>query len=402
MKMTNLETLLPMKNYILLMIAAITIVACQSGNEVETKKKELDEAKLELLTVKEKIAILEKEISEIDPEYAKENSNAILVSTFVAKKKPFEHKVETRGAVESRRNVYLSSQTVGEIMKIHVREGQQVSQGQALIELDAEVLRKSIGELRTSLELANTVYEKQTKLWEQKIGTEVQYLQAKNNKESLESKLATMNAQLNQTVVRAPFSGTIDQLTAQLGEMASPGVPLIRIVSSQEMFLSSDVSERFIGRFKAGDKVDIYFPMIDKTIASVIASVGQVINPENRTFEVEVKLPSVDFIVKPNQVVLLRLSDYVNENAFAVPTRLIQKDELGQYIYIAEKREQGMVARKVHVTTGTTFDKETEIIDGLKGNEAIVDQGFRDLTEGVLVAVAEEAAATATEEVVNK
>lgn len=388
MKQTNLETLLLMKNYILLTIAAITIVACQSGNEVETKKKELDEAKIELLTVKEKIATLEKEISELDPEYAKENNNAIHVSTFIVEKKPFEHKVETRGAVESRRNVFLSAQTPGEIIRIHIQEGQQVSKGQTLLELDADILRKSIAELRTSLELATTVYEKQAKLWEQKIGTEVQYLQAKNNKESLESKLATMNAQLNQTVVRAPFNGTIDQLNAQLGEMASPGVPLIRIVSSQEMFLSTDVSERFIGRFKAGDKVEVVFPMIDKTTTSVISSVGQVINPENRTFEVEVKLPNVDFVVKPNQVVLLLLSDYVNENAFAVPTRLIQKDEVGQFIYVIEKREQGIVARKVHVTTGTTFEKETEIVEGLNGAEAIIDQGFRDLTDGVFVSVA--------------
>ncbi len=388
MKQTNLEILQPMKNYILLIIAAIAIVACQSGNEVDAKKKALDEAKIELLTVKEKIATLEKEINALDPEYAKENSNAILVSTFVAEKKPFEHKVETRGAVESRRNVYLSAQTMGEIIRIHVKEGQQVNQGQTLLELDADILRKSIGELKTSLDLATTVYEKQTKLWEQKIGTEVQYLQAKNNKESLESKLSTMNAQLNQTVVRAPFSGTIDQLTAQLGEMASPGVPLIRIVSAQEMFLKTDVSERFIGRFKAGDKVGVVFPMLDKTVTSVISSVGQVINPENRTFEVEVKLPNIDFVVKPNQVVLLLLSDYVNENAFAVPTRLIQKDEAGQFIYVAEKRENGTVARKVHVTTGTTFQKETEIVEGLNGAEAIIDQGFRELTEGVLVSVA--------------
>ena len=257
------------------------------------------------------------------------------------------------------------------------------------------IIRKSIAELKTSLELAKTVFEKQSKLWEQKIGTEVQYLQAKNNKESLEGKLATAYAQLDLAIVRAPFAGTVDQLPAQIGEMATPGIPLVRVVSTDQMYLKSDVSERFIGRFNAGDKVDILFPLIDKKLTSKISSVGQVINVENRTFEVEVALPKVDFIVKPNQVVVLQLRDYVNENAFAVPTRLIQRDEDGQYIYIVDKRATGSVARKVHITAGVSSDNQTEIIEGLKGDETIVDQGFRDLTEGVEVAISETTAVAA-------
>ncbi|MGE0590748.1 MAG: efflux RND transporter periplasmic adaptor subunit [Cyclobacteriaceae bacterium] len=377
--------------YILLPIIFFIAAACGEEKENKSlaqKKEELDKARAEFQELKMKIVNLENELSEIDPEFARENNKAILVSTFVAKHQPFEHKVEVRGAVESRRNVMLSAQTAGEIKRTPVREGQRVTAGQVLVELDADVIRKTISELKTSLELATTVYEKQAKLWEQKIGTEVQYLQAKNNKESLENKLATANAQLNLAIIRAPFSGTIDQLPARVGEMAAPGVPLVRIVSTEEMYLKADVSERFIGRFSAGDKVDILFPLINKKLASVVSSVGQVINTENRTFEVEVKLPKVDFVVKPNQVVVLQLRDYVNQEALAVPTRLIQKDEDGQFIYIVEQRETGPIARKVHVTAGITSDTETEVIEGLKGSEQIVDKGFRDLSEGVAVNVA--------------
>ncbi|HCM78043.1 MAG TPA: efflux RND transporter periplasmic adaptor subunit [Cytophagales bacterium] len=375
--------------------AILLVAAACGGSEgdknLEAKKAELDKARTQLQEVKGKITELEKEISLLDPEFARQNTKAILVSTFIAEKKPFEHKVEVRGAVESRRNVYLSAQIGGEIKKINVIEGQKVSQGQTLIELDAEVIRKSIAELKTGLELATTVYEKQSQLWAKKIGTEVQYLQAKNNKESLEGKLSTAYAQLNLAMIKAPFSGTVDQLPARVGEMASPGVPLVRIVSTEQMYLKTDVSERFIGRFSAGDKVDILFPLVNKTLSSVISSVGQVINEENRTFEVEIKLPKVDFVVKPNQVVILQLRDYVNENAFAVPTRLIQQDEDGQFIYIVEKRESGTIARKIHVSAGISSANQTEILEGLKGDERIVDQGFRDLTEGVEVMIADKA-----------
>ena len=380
-----------MKTKYLFPIIILIAAACGESNEnksLEAKKTELEKARKEFQDLKMKIVGLETELSAMDPEFARQNNKAVLVSTFVAEHKPFEHKVEVRGAVQSRRNVMLSAQTAGEIRRINVREGQNISAGQVLIELDADVIRKTIDELKTSIELATTVYEKQSKLWEQKIGTEVQYLQAKNNKESLEGKLATAYAQLNLAIIKAPFSGTVDELPARLGEMAAPGIPLIRIVSTDEMYLKSDVSERFIGRFKAGDKVDILFPLLNKKLESQIASLGQVINEENRTFEVEVKLPKVDFIVKPNQVVVLQLRDYVNQEALAVPTRLIQRDEDGQYIYVVEKRENATVARKVHVATGISSVNETEIVEGLKGEEQIVDQGFRDLTEGVEVTVA--------------
>ncbi|MBL7845299.1 MAG: efflux RND transporter periplasmic adaptor subunit [Cyclobacteriaceae bacterium] len=377
-------------NYLIIAITALA-VACNAPADknanLETKKKQLEQAQVELAGLKDKIAALEKEIGEADPTFAQQINKAILVTTFVAEKKPFEHKVEVRGSVESRKNILISAQTGGEIQRVHVREGQNVSKGQVLVSLNADIIRNSIAELKTSLELANSVYEKQSRLWEQKIGTELQYLQAKNNKESLERRLNTAYAQLDQAIVKAPFSGTIDQLPAREGEIAAPGLPLVRVVSLEDTYIKADVSERFIGKFKAGDPVEVYFPSQNKKLTTKIASVSQVINAENRTFIVEVQLPRVNFTVKPNQVVVLNLRDYMSEATLAVPTRIIQKDEDGQFIFTVDDRDGRLLAKKIHITTGITSMTETEVLAGLMGNEQIVDEGYRDLTEGVEVEI---------------
>jgi len=160
------------------------------------------------------------------------------------------------------------------------------------------------------------------------------------------------------------------------------------LLTWQDTYIKADVSERFIGKFKAGDPVEVYFPAQDKKLKSRIAAVGQVINPENRTFVVEVVLPGVDFTVKPNQVTVLSLRDYVSEATLAVPTRIIQRDEDGQFIFVVDDRGERKLARKIHVVTGISYNTQTEILEGLAGSELIVDQGYRDLTEGVEVTLA--------------
>lgn len=378
-----------MKNkYLLIVIVAVATACGQGGSDVAAKKKELEAARAEYQTLKEKIDKLEKEVTELDPEFAAQNNKAILVSTFTPEPQLFVHKTEVRGSVESRKNVLLSAVTGGEIKQVHVREGQRVSQGQTLVSLDAEIIRNSIAELKTSLELATAVYDKQANLWEKKIGTEVQYLQAKNNKESLERRLATAYSQLDQSIIKAPFAGTVDELPAKVGEMAAPGVPLVRVVSPQDMYIKADVSEKFIGKFVAGDKVDVIFPAQNKELQSAVASVSQVINSENRTFEIEVRLPATNFPVKPNQVAILKLVDYKSENALVVPTRIIQSDNAGHYVYVVEKKEGINHAKKVHVKPGQSYESQTEIVEGLSGSEQVVDKGVRDLTDDAEVSIA--------------
>lgn len=385
-----------MTKYIYLLAIVILASACGGGeSDVEAKKEALSQLKSQSVELQAQIKALEKEIAEMDPAFLEATNNSVLVTAITVKPASFEHKIEVRGGVESRTNVDVSAKIPGEIKAVYVKEGQRVKAGQTLMLLDDEVTRNNIAELETALELATIVADKQANLWEKNIGTEIQYLQAKNNKESLERKLATAKSQLRQSVVEAPFSGSIDAVIAKKGEMAQPGMPLVRIVNPDDVHVSADVSERYIGKFNASDPVEIYFPSQEKRLKSIIKSVGQVINSQNRTFEIEVYLPKLDFAVKPNQVVVLNLKDYQNDEAYILPTKLIQKDQNGSYVYQIVKDGENTVAKKLHVETGLSFNNETEILQGVKKDQKIAYKGYRELSEGAMVKLLKDGATQA-------
>jgi len=374
--------------YLYLPFVLTILAACsQPANDLDSKRKELEAAQNDLITLREKIGKLENEIKQLDPDFARK-ANTVLITTLPLQAKPFEHFVEVRGAVESRKNVALSTMTAGKIERVWVTEGQLVNAGQLLVSLEADILKKTIEEVKTSLELATTVYEKQEKLWSQKIGTEVQYLQAKNNKESLESRLATLNAQLDQTQIKAPFSGAIDRIDALVGEMASPGIVLVRMVNPRDVYVKADVSEDYIGKFSKGDKVIISLPGSDEKVTSTITSIGYVINQENRTFRLEMSF-NTDVTVKPNQVAIISLRDYQNPSVISIPTKLIQRDSKGQFVFVTGEGEHGLIARKVYVTLGKSYMGNTEVLNGLEGIPTVINAGFRELTEGAEVKIAD-------------
>jgi RND family efflux transporter MFP subunit len=383
-----------MRKLIYIVMLSFGWYACSSseGNDLATKKKELEKARKQLAALHAKIRELENEISAQDPEFASQVRKTVPVTVFAAEKKPFEHKLDARGEVESRTNVTINAQAAGEIKRVYVREGQAVKAGQLLVALDTDILQSTLSELESSLALARETYERQARLWQQKVGTEMQYLQAKTNKEALEHRIATTRAQIELAMVRAPFNGTIDELPAKEGQVVVPGTPLVRLVGREQMYVKAEISERYIGRFKQGDKVTIYFPTLEQRLASSILAVGQIINPESRTFTIEVTLPATKFPVKPNQVVIVELVDYTNTDAFAVPTRILQRDEDGQFIYVVEQQEGRLIARKRYVIAGVTAGNLTEITDGLRVGDQVVDQGYRDLVEGLEVEVFQPAA----------
>jgi membrane fusion protein, multidrug efflux system len=368
-----------------IILLALVIYSCAEVDEIEAKKKELTAAKEQLFTLKANISKLEREL--VDLGVVAVNTNQTLVSTIFITEKPFIHHVDVRGEVKSRNNVLISAETPAAVKDVLVVEGQQVNKGQMLIRQDGEVLRRNIKELESSLELATTMFERQKKLWEQNIGTEVQYLEMKNRKESLELKLATTRSQLSKTRIKAPFSGVVDMIDIRVGEMAQPGVPIVRLVSMSNMYIKADVSESFIGKFEKGQKVKVYFPSTDRTIYSTITYIGQVINPRNRTFDLEVRIPASGAKIKPNMIVVLTLADYENKKAMVIPTNIIQTDRMGKFAFAVRQEEGHSVVRRVDIEPGITYGTETEIKQGLSGGETLVLKGGVGLTDGGIVEV---------------
>ncbi|MDN3202793.1 efflux RND transporter periplasmic adaptor subunit [Algoriphagus sediminis] len=370
-------------------ILALTglIYACGGAAEespVETKVAELAELRNQASELQMQIQELEKEISTLDPDFAQANKKSILITTAEVKQGKFQHFVELTGSVLSKKNVSISSESQGTILEIPVTEGMRVNRGQLLARIDSEVIQKNIDELETTLDLATTLYEKQARLWEQEIGTEIQYLEAKNRKESLERSLASLETQLSKTMIRAPFTGTIETVNVRLGELVQPGAPMFQFIGESDLYIEADVSETYIGVIDKGDSVNVYFPNLDKKIATKVSSVGAVINPNNRTFKVEVFLPNMANI-KPNMISVLEVRDYENEDAIVVPSHLILSDNRGDYVYAVEDG----IAKKKYVDRGQTYDMETEILSGLNAGEVLVDKGFREVGDNFNVNIAQ-------------
>ncbi len=368
---------------------SLLATACQEKNDLAEKKEALSEKKAKMQELKAEISQLEQEIAAKDTAFAKSNRRAALVTTTPVIQKDFEHFVEVRGEVESDKNVTISAETGGRITSIPVEVGRRVQAGQVLLNINADVLRNNIEEVKTQYQLASTVFERQKNLWEQNIGTEVQFLEARNRKEALERQLATLQTQLSQSVVKAPFSGTVEEIMARQGEMASPGAPLVRLVSLQDMKVKASVSEQYIGQFKQGDEVEITFPSLNKTIESTLVSVGQVINQSNRTFTIEASLPGDNDLLKPNLLAVLKVKNFERDNAIVVPTNLIQRDGKGPYVYVVDKNKEVPQARKKHIETGVTYENQTLVESGLDANDVLIEQGFREVVDGMNLRITE-------------
>lgn len=361
---------------------AISLMACgQAQDGIEAKKAELTEARAELKALESKISSLTDEIKAEDPDFEKAVVNKTLVTVVPAQKRGFEHKIEVRGNVESRTNVNVSAEMMGQLIELKVREGQTVKAGQLIASIDSENLIKTIDEVETQLEYATTIFEKRARLWEKKIGTEIEYLQAKNNKESLENQLETLMTQLDKTTIEAPFSGTIETVPVKNGEIVQPGQPVAFLVSNNNMYIASQVSERYIGNFSVGDEVEVSLPALNETFKSKINAVGNVINPASRTFTVEVELPSNKDYLKTNLIAVVKMTDYHSDEAVVIPSRIIQEDLQGNFIYLADKDK----ARKVHVELGLSYDNHTEVLTGLNGGEPVIDKGNRSVADGTMI-----------------
>ena len=368
----------------LFVLVALVVASCgQETDTLEAKKARVEEARNEIKALHDEIDALEKQIATEDPEFGKAQEKAALVTTVPAAQKDFSHKIEIRGNVQSRTNVYVSAEVMGQLTAVNVVEGQSVRKGQVLATVDSETLEKNIAEVETQLSFATTVFEKRDRLWKQNIGTEIDYLQAKNTKESLEKSLETLKTQLEKTKIKAPFSGTIEEVPVSAGQIVQPGVPVAFLVSNENMYIHAEVSEAFVGKFMRGDVVNVTIPALGETFESTITSIGSVINAASRTFTVEVKLPKVDAYLKTNLVTILKLTDYQVNDAIVIPSRIIQEDLQGTYVY----KVNGKKAEKVHIQLGKTYDSHTEVLAGLTAGESIVDKGGRTIADGTVITI---------------
>jgi len=344
-----------------------------------------DNLKSDLSEITTQIKALEAELIATDPEFAASAKKPLLITTVPAQKGEFTHYVEVTGSVLSKKNVNISAETVGRILEIPAIEGMRVAKGQILAKVDAESIQRSIEEMENSLALARTVFEKQERLWGQKIGTEIQYLEAKSRKEGLEKSVASMKTQLAKSIIRAPFDGTVETVRVRLGELVQPGSQLFQFVGERDLFIEADISESYIGALAKGDSVEISFPSINKSLRTKVSATGSIINPNNRTFKVEVFLPHLPE-VKPNMISVLKIQDYKNAESVVVPAHLILSDTKGDYLFVVENG----LAKKNYVTRGYTTGDQTEIREGLVGTEILVDKGFREVGDNFSVNVSKQ------------
>ncbi len=316
-------------------------------------------------------------------------SQGIAVRLLTIAPQKFQHFIEINGSVQAEKDAIISPETSGQIKRIYVAEGQNVKQGELVVSLNTSIIRSNINEVKTSLEFANSSYEKQAGLWKENIGTEMQYLQAKNNKEVLEGKLKTLQAQLEMARIKAPFDGVVDQIFAKEGELATPGVQILHIVNLKELKIYGSVSEKLLPGIQKGANVLLSFPVYpDYTKTAKIYRKSEVINEKSRTFRIEIKLDNKENKLKPNMISKIRLNDFVAENAIIVPSQIIKQDYEGSFLYIVERNENKLIARKKYVKTGITYDNNTMILEGLDENDEIIVVGYNMVSSGSHIYVA--------------
>jgi RND family efflux transporter MFP subunit len=375
-----------MKNKITLFAVAllISVTACNKGQQTEAEQ--LAALKKERAELEGKITDLEKKL-QASGQGTQPQQVATPVAVTPVQAQDFAHFLEVQGRVDFDQNVLVSAKVPGILTSVRVERGDRVNKGQILATIDAAILEQNVQELRTNLELARTVFEKQQRLWDQKIGTEIQYLTAKNNKEALERRLATLRQQQDQYLIKAPISGIVDEFIPKVGEAVNPGspLPIARIVNLSGKKVIAEISEAYAAKVKKGDKAIVYLPDTKVEIPATVRVVSQAINATSRSFSIELSLTgknNAEVALRPNMIAVVKIKDYEKENATVVPVNLVQKDETASFVYVAEPNGKEAVVRKKPVTTGLTYNGQVEVLSGLAVNDKVISKGYQSLNEG--------------------
>jgi RND family efflux transporter MFP subunit len=371
-----------MKNFITLLAAAAILSSCGGDGSAEEKLK----------AKKAEFEALRKEIAELELQVAKNKGDSTKtgkpVRISIVARDTFEHSIDIQGKVDADESVAVGPQMPGLVKRVNVHAGDNVTAGQILAEIDADAMIQQLGALKIQRDLAKDVYERQQKLWEQKIGTEIQFLQTKTQYEALEKQIAAVNEQIDMAKIKAPISGVVDAVNIKAGEMASPGFSNIIIVNTNQLRVKAQVAEGYVSKVRTGNAVSVQLPDADnKVINTKITYSGKMINNMNRTFNVEVALAPNEPNVVPNMVAVLKINDYRNDSAIVAPLSIIQQSANGKnFVYVAVQKGKDLVAEKREVAYTWTYNGMAEITNGLQPGDQLITEGSNDLNEGDVIA----------------
>lgn len=385
-----------MKNIYAILILTLLLTACGGDNtnktldiasatDVNAVKAERDKLIAQQQEINAKLKTIDMRIDALTPE-----KKLPLITTFTAKSEKFEHFLELQGNVATKQNLVITPEMGGILRSVLVKEGQRVSRGQLLARIDDGGMSQQIAQFQIQADLAKTTYERQKRLWDQKIGSEIQYLQAKSAYEGQVEAVNQLKSQLAKTAVRAPFSGVIDDVITEQGSVVAPGqTPLLRIVNLNDMYISVDVPERYVSDVTKNKDVEVNFPVLGETLNSKVRQTGNFINPANRTFNIEIAVPNKKGTIKPNLTAKLKINDYTNEKALLVPQNIISENAEGeQYIYVLKQKDgDTAIAEKVIIETGKTQGDVIEVLKGIEDNAEIIKEGARSVKDGQKVQI---------------
>ncbi|MER3376013.1 MAG: efflux RND transporter periplasmic adaptor subunit [Allomuricauda sp.] len=385
-----------MKNILYIFLTAAVLSSCggEGKNTVESvlESKDLEAIRAKRNSLTEELKALEGQVKQLDEAIAEldDNSKLPLVSTLTVQPEEFHHFLELQGDVMTNQNVLIYPEMAGTLYRVYVKEGQKVSKGQVLASIDDGGLSSQLAQLRTQAELSRTTFERQKRLWEQNIGSEIQYLQAKTNYEAQQSAVKQLESQVAKSTIRAPFSGIIDDVIKDQGTVVSPGPgsEIFRIVNLSDMYIDVEVPEAHLPNVTPGKSVDAYFPVLGETVSTKVRQTSNFINPSNRSFVAEIPVPNTNGHIKPNLTAQVRINDYTNENAILIPQSVVSENAEGeQYVYIISEDDGTVIAKKSIITPGKTQGDFLEVLEGISAGNQVIVEGARSVRDGQTVKV---------------
>ncbi len=384
-----------MKNiFLFILIVTLTISCGGDGTSLNSviESKDLKKIRKKQNELVAKQTAISQDLKSIDEAIATLDTikKYPLVTAIQVKPKDFKHFLELQGSVATKQNIILYPEFSGLLTKIHVKEGQKVTKGQLLATIDDGGLAQQVAQMEVQLSLAKTTFERQKRLWDQKIGSELEFLQAEANFHGQENAVNQLKSQLAKTALRAPFTGIVDDIITDQGTVIGAGSSqVMRLVNLDNMYLEAEVPESYLGDIVPGKTAEIFFPVLNEYINTKVSQVSNYINPNNRTFKITITIPNKNKHIKPNLTAKIKINDYSNATAILIPQSIINENALGQqYIYmIIDKNDSKGKAKKVIIETGKTQGDFIEIISGLESGNEVIDEGARNVNEGQTVKV---------------